>query len=115
MNDNDIVKALECCSQKSLKGNMCAKCPLFCEDCFGGELIKPLAFELIKRQKAEIERLKDMVAQNEGVLPRYERLIKAESIKEFADRLKQTQVDLDGIEMVAVGNIDAIMEQMTEE
>lgn len=70
---------------------------------------------LINRQKAEIERLKDMVAQNEGVLPRYERFIKAEAIKEFAERLKQTRVDLDGIEMVAVGNIDSISKEMTEE
>jgi hypothetical protein len=40
---------------------------------------------------------------------------KVEAIKEYAERLKQTRVDFDGIEMVAVGNIDAIAQEMTEE
>ena len=31
-----------------------------------------------------------MVGQNEGVLPQYENLIKAEAIKEFVERLKST-------------------------
>lgn len=57
MNDNDIIKALECCVGKSLKRYLCMKCPLRDRDCYGGELLMPAVLELINRQKAEIERL----------------------------------------------------------
>ena len=52
MTDNDIIKALECHSKR-----MCSECPLREE--FGGCSQKAftLAFELINRQKAELERL----------------------------------------------------------
>lgn len=40
---------------------------------------------------------------------------RVEAIKEFAERIKQTRVDFGGIEMVAVGNIDTISKEMTEE
>ena len=46
---------------------------------------------------AEIERLKGMVSQNEGVLPQYEALLKAEAIKEFADRLCEDRVSNDPV------------------
>ena len=53
MNDADIIKALECCSHP----NMCHECPCHnkrtCWD------MKQDAIYLIKRQKAEIEKLKD--------------------------------------------------------
>lgn len=116
MNDNDIIVALECCKQKSFKRNMCAKCPLFHENCYGGELLKPHVFKLINRQKAEIERLKRYDEERDIRLhARLTETARVEAIKEFAERLKQTRVDLDGIEMVAVGNIDSISKEMTEE
>jgi hypothetical protein len=84
-NDNDIIKALERC-RIGKRENDCKKCPLYgrVPACVG-YLVQD-ALDLINRQKAEIERLshiraelskeidklRDMVAQNEGVLPRYE-------------------------------------------
>ena len=103
MTDKEIIKALEFCCNNG----HCKKCPHCCAN---GENIEDLALDLINRQKAEIEMLyetldyraekirdlQDMVAQNEGVLPRYENLIKAEAIKEFAERLKEkySQADI---------------------
>ena len=108
MNDNDIIKALECCKIKT-PPYKCEECPLLrgvSNSCIYE--CKELAYDLINRQKAEIERLK-----NE--LKMHLQTARAEAIKEFAEKLKQTQVDLDGSEMVAVGNIDTITKEMTEE
>lgn len=83
MTDAEIKKALECC----ILGD--------CQGCFYGDTdqrhckddLMQNALDLINRQEEEIERVKDMVAQNEGVLPRYENLIKAEAYKEFAEKV----------------------------
>lgn len=61
--------------------------------------------ELIAKQQAEIENLKDMVSQNEGVLPRYEQLIRADAIKEFTKKLKELPVPYHS-------DIDRIAEEM---
>lgn len=120
MTDNDIVKALECCKKPVPD---CDCCPIERGDmCF--DFLKEVALDLINRQKAEIERLKDMVSQNEGVLPEYEKFIKAEAIKEFAERLKESAIDADVYsgyrkelfeKAVTVIEIDRILEEMTEE
>ena len=121
MNDNDIIKALEFCESPDCE---CTReCPMFCNgiksisDC-RGELHKN-ALDLINRQKAEIERLEDMVAQNEGVLPKYEQLIKAEAIKEFEDRLKEKafyvqESEWDGY-VVDCNDVIGVAKEMTED
>lgn len=104
MKDDDIIKALEC--QLGIDAsNNCNGC-LYREDksCIdASERILEVVKDLINRLKAEIERLnhiraelskeidklRDMVAQNEGVLPRYEQLIKAEANKEFAEKISK--------------------------
>ena len=123
MNDNDIIKALECCC---ITPANCKECPLGVidnADCFR-TVIHKNALDLINRQKAEIERLKGMVSQNEGVLPQYEAFIKAEAIKEFAERLKASAFSCDvsfGFgrehceEAVTVLEIDRFVKEMTEE
>ena len=75
------------------------------------------AIGIIKRQQEEIERLKCMVGQNEGVLPQYEALIKSEAIREFADRLKDVFVTIDGtFECWEVeDHIDNLAKEMTED
>ena len=86
MTDNEIIKALEC-----LRGNAfdCGECP-YCS-CYPAPCEQQVAkdvLSLINRQKEEIERLKNRDLQVE-VLEKLEREIKAEAVKEFADRLKE--------------------------
>ena len=55
MTDNEIIKALECCNT----GNDCANCPLMRRtDINCGDTLKKEALDLIKRQQAEIEKVK---------------------------------------------------------
>ena len=64
MTDNDIIKALECCGIKSdCKG--CYFDTHEAEDICAREIVKN-AFDLINRQRAEIERLKKYNAESCG-------------------------------------------------
>lgn len=107
MNDNEIIKALECCVKSRNTDAYCHECPYrnygYCLD----KMMSDAIF-LINRQKAEIERLKsmnqsmldmihDLRAENERLnkaIDNYEaclksvEIIKANAIKEFAERLK---------------------------
>lgn len=63
MNDNDIIKALECCKIK-IPPYKCEECPLLrgvSNSCIYE--CKELAYDLINRQKAEIERLNHIRAE----------------------------------------------------
>ena len=67
MTDNEILKALECCIKSSHFGECFEnKCPLVSEEgCkVGKETLYPYAFDLINRQKAEIERLEKLYDQS---------------------------------------------------
>ena len=82
MTDNEIIKALECCSTESV----CDNCP------YGGGCINQNnnthfmakdALALINRQKAEIERLEfDNVHWNDWE-------VKCRAINEFAEKLPE--------------------------
>ena len=121
MNDNDIIKALECCAFEHNCNGCFYNVP---ESAYSAQCIEKImhaSLDLINRQKAEIERLKDMVSQNEGVLPKYERIIKDEAIKEFADVLKESQGKISVMSFVhgtkdyiPVENIDNLVKEMTE-
>ena len=52
MTDEEIIKALECCSKKE-----CYKCPNYSEGIECGEALLILALDLINRQKARIKEL----------------------------------------------------------
>ena len=69
----------------------------------------------IDRLEAEIERLRAMVSQNEGVLSQYEQLIKAAAIKEFAEKLKEKAwIGMwETISHVDVDDIDNLVKEMT--
>ena len=59
MTDEQVIKALECCIRDD-----CDNCPLNClvnknDNCY--EVVKKIALDLIIRQKAEIERLEEML------------------------------------------------------
>lgn len=65
LNDEEIVKALECCSS-ALTEEACKKCPLRRECVSKSNTIEELALDLINRQKAEIERLTEENGQLKG-------------------------------------------------
>ena len=86
MTDNKIKKALRCCADRYCKG-----CPEqgkgYCK-----ERVAALAWVLIDRREAEIERLTiNMNAFGLGMKREKERAdtARAEAIKEFAERLKE--------------------------
>ncbi len=63
MTDNDIIKAMECCLNKTIHDYSCESCPLKESECMGGWVLMKAAFDLINRQKAEIERLQHIRAE----------------------------------------------------
>lgn len=91
MTDNEIIKALECCTDESYEN--CNECP-YSTDTLSCERLKLLedSLDLINRQKAEIERLKKEVSIARdayiSIQDRYEHT-KAEAYKEFAERLNE--------------------------
>ena len=102
MSDEDIIKALECCIK-----NDCDNCPfdsfLNFRDCLKSFL------DLINRQKAEIERLKQK--------PLYDFYKeKSEAIKEFAERVKNGMVfDGDYNDLITTKRfIKKVIKEMTE-
>lgn len=99
MTDNEIIKALECC----IEDEDCSHCPSIKEMPYCSNDIMVGALNLIKRQQAEIERLNSVTDEKfnqwnmlaEKTKQRYADLyneakdiLKAEAIKEFAEKLK---------------------------
>jgi hypothetical protein len=85
MTDNEIIKALSICYDYNFGG--CENCPYYGKWLSCGELKAKDALDLINRQKAEIERLQKENNQFADIGKMYSE-IKAEAIKEFAERLK---------------------------
>ena len=97
LNDNEIIKALECCGKNP---PMCSECGYKgrCNriDCY--DYLKRDALDLINRQKAKIDKMKAIVEQSDincrrviNLIGGYERQVetaKTEALKEFAERLK---------------------------
>lgn len=116
MTDNEIIKAWERCIQE--KEDDCLLCPLHNErncthikDCD--------ALDLVNRQKAEIEKYKEYYETMEAELDSFRKdqaevkflknRIRAEAIKEFAERLKEID------DYVSPFDIDNLVKEMTEE
>ena len=111
MTDNEIIKALECCSHRN-EDLPCDGCPAYNIAQMCMEDLMSDALDFINRQKAEIERLKQENKEycEDNRIIAYQRnqrdkeiralhnqlnglnfmdkQIKSEAIKEFADRLK---------------------------
>lgn len=118
MTDNDIKKALELCA--TLDSGNCKKCPCreICKE-NDGTLTKSI-LDLINRQKAEIERLrnstKDIFMKATTHMNDICDKIKSEAIKEFAERLKeklQWDVEFDN-KLVFESDIENLVKEMTE-
>lgn len=129
--DEQIIKALECCST-DVQENPCPKCAFYNKHrC--STLMLNAASDIINRQKVKIKSLKQIInEQDKEVLKLQNRIIfwrknlnyqpekiKSEAIKEFADRLKKhsfvDNLSLDGKETVYVDDIDRLVKEMTEE
>lgn len=137
MTDNEIIKALECMLgirnndiEYSIDCHGCAfdDNSICSENCSEG--IAKAAFDLINRQMAEIERLKDY---NSNLIDRNTALsnevleskakAKIEAYKEFADKLKQHKRKMNGWDWsgafwdsaVLVEVIDNILKEMKGE
>ena len=90
LTDNEIIKALEYCEDSADTDKHCLKCP-YCNESYCLDKMMADALSLINRQKAEIERLQEknkrLFAENVGIT-HSSKEIKAEAIKEFAERFK---------------------------
>lgn len=121
MTDNEIIKALECCTDESYEN--CNECP-YSTDTLSCKRLKLLedSLELINRQKAEIERLKKKVSVARdayiSIQDRYEHT-KAESYKEFAERLNEKAQIADCFDsynmVVGTHFIDNLLKEMVGE
>ena len=118
MTDNEIIKALECCSEVygwCLPENR-AKCPLYGyngEDEFCDKHLSKSALGIIKRQKAEIERLQK-ANESFSCLGKMYSEIKSEARKEFAERLKKEALIDSGYEVLQIGTINKLLTEMEE-
>lgn len=86
MTDKEIIKALECCKDSD-NFQRCSECP-YKEGSIGVSCLEKIladAFDLTKRQQAEIERLKD---EKEKLLITYDR---HEWAKHLSDVHKETE------------------------
>lgn len=123
MNDNEIIKTLECCIMETY----CKSCPLhseFSANCVNIAFKNALA--LITRQRAEIERLKECpkcVYEYDGEITEYcaqspcpnfktVEQIKTEAYKEFAKLLRQQAFDKF---YVSVDEINNLLKEMVGE
>lgn len=100
MTDTEIIEALECCKNPI---PMCDGCPVGSGGmCF--DLLKDYALDLINRQKAEIDRFADIGKMYSEV--------RAEAIKEFAERLRAKRGSHGEIWGESIANL---VKEMTEE
>lgn len=83
MKDNEIIKGLEYCVVEC----NCANCPLYEDKYMSKECveIEARALDLIKRQRAEIEVLREIVFMDRSEAIKN---LKAEARNEFVERLK---------------------------
>ncbi len=114
MNENDIIKALECC-MKPIGVEGCRVCPL-CEKCNDDpNALQELSLDLIKRQQAEIEKLKVREYRNISKTISNARI---EGIEDFAEKLKEKGFSDQYYEhesIVYAADIDDLVKEMKED
>ena len=95
MTDNEIIKALECCGRDDV---LCCDCAYFDKhfDLACSDALYIDALDLINRQKAEIERLEQIIKDSHSICEdckeKYAEEFedaKAEARKEFWEKLKE--------------------------
>ena len=130
MADREIIRAFDLC-ENSVSDGKCNKCP-FGNNRDGCLNLNNHVLDLIKRQKAELERLKK---ENEVMktncnsmctsMPNMAKAERAEAIKEFAERLKEGELYMHIVFpntrcrtatfIVLSKNIDNLVKEMTGE
>ena len=112
MNDNDIIKALECCSSNRVG---CPECPAY--NYGSGQCVDEIlqhAIDLINRQRTEIERLKAGEYRYIGETVQNARI---EAIEDFAEKIKEERLAITNAylsEFYFYKVIDRIVKEMTE-
>ena len=128
--DNEIIKAVECC----IGNTKCGECPMFrTPNCMNK--VFGYALDLINRKNAEMERLKEHIKHTNNVVKQVVKDTKSEAIKEFAEKLKEimfnyyecvsesakgrpykgdTLMDYEVVDMIE-DSIDNLVKEMTEE
>lgn len=120
MTDNEIIKALECCGCDNYQ---CDNCPYAYKTC----TVYKDSIDLINRQKAEIERLREETA--ELIDDRYAtqllchlikkeddtRNVRSDAIKEFAERLIAVSHPYADTQMVFEIQIKNLVKEMVGE
>lgn len=110
MTDNEIIKALECCST-DVRENTCPKCAFYKKHrC--STLMLNAASDLINRQKAEIERLQKNIDGLNIFIKNHIKVIRLQAIKEFAERLKCGVPQETGV--IRCADVDNLVKEMTE-
>lgn len=117
MTDNEIIKALELCLAEKITKQTCGKCPYH----QFGKLCKVErskdALDLINRQKAEIERLKEGIKfERERVdnIPNLLQQSKSEAVREFAERVNQLTTSY-WFDNINKEHIDYIVKEIVKE
>ena len=125
MTDEQIIKATDVCRTP----NTCRGCPYHVLGTAGCiSILMKDVFDLINRQKAEIESLKQIIDEEDSeILELQKRIIfwredlnyqpekiKSEAIKEFAERLKEKFGIADCIVTVDNNDLDNLVKEMTE-
>ena len=83
MTDNEIIKAFKVCEVETYPH--CNECPLKGNPTNCRDVLHERIFQIINRQKAEIERLKEFIVKTR----QSDKELKAEAVKEFAERLNK--------------------------
>ena len=97
MTDNEIIKALECCSVNAM--GECKECPLLNDFSPCGVTLTTNALDLINRQKAEIdilirkkETVRDEISQLQNEVETWKRTAEYNA-KKYAELIKEMEGD----------------------
>ena len=144
MKDNEIIKALECCIDGYCRGCMYGETSqMTCRDDLMRESLdlinrqkseidilirkKETLRDEIAEQQAEIERLKEFIEKDQGLILKltgvpveeYNQKVKSEAIKEFADKYVTELVDTYDLKWIQIDNLkkiaDKVLNEMTEQ
>ena len=108
MTDNEIIKALECCS----KNILCGQCPLKEKN----NCINKLIERLQKENKQNFDKWLILEKRTEEkyaeLYKTAKEVVKVEAVREFAERLKETKFKHYNDYIVYSENIDVLVKEM---